>query len=71
MADEPTTVIVDRGSGGGAGWVIAIVLLIAVLIGGFYLFSRSGAENSRDAAITSAAHSVGGAADRVSGSGSH
>ena len=58
-----TTVIERRGGGGGA--MIAVVLLIAVLIGGFYPFSRQGAQNNKDAAITSAAKSVGGAADKA------
>ena len=72
MADErvttteghPQTTIIDRRSGGG-GVLIAVVLLIAVAIGGFYLFGRQGAQNRKDAAITSAAKSVGGAADKV------
>ncbi len=45
--------------------LIGIVLLIAVLIGGYYLFSRQGVQNSKDAAITSAAKSVGSAADKA------
>ena len=59
------TTVIERSGGSGAGWMIAIVLLIAVAIGGFYLFGRQGAQNSKDAAITSAAKSVGGAADKV------
>ena len=47
------------------GMAIAIVLLIAVLVGGFYLFSRGGAENRRDAAVTSAAKSVGDTAKKA------
>lgn len=58
-----TTVIERRG--GGGGMLIAVVLLIAVVIGGFYLFSRQGAQNNKDVAITSAAKSVGGAADKA------
>ena len=72
MADEritttdghPQTTIIERRGGGGT-ILIAVVLLIAVVIGGFYLFGRQGAQNSKDAAITSAAKSVGGAADKV------
>jgi uncharacterized protein HemX len=62
--DNPQTTIIERRSGSG-GVLIAIVLLIAVVIGGFYLFGRQGAQNSKDAAITSAAKSVSGAADKV------
>jgi uncharacterized protein HemX len=71
MADErivtegqPQTTIIERRGGGGT-MMIAIVLLIAVAIGGFYLFGRQGAQNRKDAAVTSAAKSVGGAADKV------
>jgi len=62
---RPTTTIIERRSGGGGTALIAIVLLIAVVIGGIYLFGRQGAENRKDAAISSAAKSVGGAADKV------
>lgn len=62
---RPTTTIIERRSGGGGTALIAIVLLIAVVIGGIYLFGRQGSQNSKDAAITSAAKSVGGAADKV------
>jgi len=61
--DTPTTTVIERRGGGGIA--IAIVLLLAVLVGGYYLFGRQGAENRKDAAITSAAKSVGGAADKV------
>ena len=68
IVETPTThtTVIERRSGGG-GTLIAVVLLIAVLIGGFYLFSRQGAQNSKDAAITSAAKSVGRAADKAGG----
>jgi len=59
-----TTVVEKSGSGAGA-ILIAIVLLVAVVIGGFYLFGRQGAQNSRDSAITGAAKSVGSAADKA------
>lgn len=61
---QPHTTIIER-RGGNSGVLIAIVLLIAVAVAGFYLFGRQGAENRKDAAITSAAKSVGGAADKV------
>lgn len=63
-AQPHTTTIIER-RGGGGGLLIGLALLIAVLIGGFYLFSRQGAQNDKDAAITSAAKSVGGAADKA------
>lgn len=61
-----TTVITDGGSrSGGAGWLIGIVLLIAV-IAGIYLFSQSsGSEAAKDNAIANAAGQVGDAASQV------
>jgi hypothetical protein len=59
-----TTTVVERGSSAGAV-LIAIVLLVAIVIGGLYLFGRQGSQNSRDAAITGAAKSVGSAADKA------
>ena len=74
MADNGAsdrTTIIERDGGNGGMVLIAIVLLLAVVIGGFYLFSRSGAQNARDSAITGAAHSVSSAADKVGDSASH
>jgi len=51
--------------GGGSGWVIAIVLIIA-LIAGFMIFSNmSGAETAKDNAVADAASNVGDAAQQV------
>ncbi len=60
ILETPTThtTIIERRGGG-------IVLRIAVLIGGYYLLSRQGAQDSKDAAITSAAKNVGSAADEA------
>jgi hypothetical protein len=70
MADYETrnapgsTTVIERKSSAGTV-LIAIVLLIAVVIGGYYLFARAGAQNSKDSAIAGAAQSVGTAADKV------
>ncbi len=59
-----TTVIREDGSG-GAGWVIAIVLLIAV-IAGIYFYSRaSSSQSAKDNAIAGAAKDIGGAAKKA------
>lgn len=59
-----TTVIREK-SGSGAGIVMAVVLLIAV-IGGIYLFSRSSdSESAKDNAVAEAAKDVGNAASQV------
>lgn len=77
MADEvdttretrvaPETIVIHevRSSGSGAGWVIAIILVVA-LVGGFWLFSQSTASQShKDNAIANAAENVGKAAKDV------
>jgi uncharacterized protein HemX len=63
-AAPATTTVIERRGGGGTA-LLAVVLLIGVLVGAWYLFGRQGAENRKDAAITSAAKSVGGAADKL------
>ena len=67
-ASTHTTIVYEAGArrrGGGAGWLIAIVLLIAV-IAGLYLFSQTSASEAvKDNAIAEAAHDVGKAANQV------
>jgi uncharacterized protein HemX len=62
----PSTVVVER-RGGGAGLLIGLALLIAVIIGGFYLYNQNARENLKTDAVTDAAKSVGDAADDVGG----
>ena len=66
MAEEPTThtTIIEKRSSGGT-MLIGIVLLIAVAIGAFYLFSQNSSETRKNDAITEAAKDVGGAAKDV------
>lgn len=61
------TVIHDDAprSGGGSGWLIALVLIVVAIVG-FYLFSQqSDSEIARDNAIAGAANDVGEAAQNV------
>lgn len=61
------TVITDGETrrGGGSGWLIAIVLIIA-LVAGFFIFSNmSGSEVAKDNAVENAANNVGQAAQSV------
>lgn len=64
-----TTVIEER-RGSGAGWLIGIVLLIAVIVGAWFLYATVGSTNHKNNAIAGAAHSVGHAADTVSSAAS-
>ena len=60
------TVITDgERRSGGSGWLIAIVLLIAVIAGIWRFSSMSGAEANKDNAIAGAANEVGEAAQQV------
>ena len=59
-----THTVVDR-SGGGSGWLIAIVLILAVLVGGYFLMQGTGASANKDNAIAAAADDVGNAAQKV------
>ena len=61
------TIVTDgeSRSGGGSGWLIAVVLLIAV-VGGLFLFGNmSGSEAAKDNAVAEAANEVGNAAQQV------
>jgi uncharacterized protein HemX len=57
--------IVDRSRSGGSGWVIAIVLVLALLIGGYFLMRGTNASSNKDNAIAAAAGDVGNAAEKV------
>ncbi|MGN7999571.1 hypothetical protein [Sphingomonas sp. 22176] len=60
------TAVIERRSGGGAGMaLIGLAVLIAVVIGAFYLFNQNARENAKTNAVTSAASSVGDAAKDV------
>lgn len=61
-ADRP---IVVEKRGGGAGWAIALVLLVAVIAGIFFLGEFSEQEAVQTDAISDAAGQVGEAAGQV------
>ena len=52
-------------SGGGSGWLIAIVLIIAVIAGIWFFSGMSNSETAKDNAIANAADNVGEAAQNV------
>jgi hypothetical protein len=60
------TVVTDgEPRSSGSGWLIALVLIVA-LVAGFFIFSNmSGSEVAKDNAIAGAAEDVGNAAQQV------
>ncbi|MBB4615577.1 hypothetical protein [Novosphingobium taihuense] len=60
-----TTVYEDRPRSGGSGWLMAIVLLVALVVGGYFLMQMSDSRASRDSAIERAADNVGAAAKDI------
>lgn len=61
------TVVTDDGERrrGGSGWLIALALILAAVVG-IYLFSQqSGSEIAKDNAVAEAAESVSDAAGQV------
>lgn len=65
MADRDTTVV-ERGGNSGLIF-LGIVLLIAVVIGGYFLLQQNNAENARTTAVTQTADKVGDAAKDATG----
>ena len=60
-----THTVVERSGSGGSGWLIAIVLILAVLVGGYFLMQGTTASTNKDNAIAGAASDVGDAAQKV------
>jgi hypothetical protein len=64
MSDDKT-VIVKEGRSGGSGWMIAVVLLLAVVVGGIVAMKYVNSNAAKNDAVANAANSVGNAADQV------
>ncbi len=62
--DASHTTVVER-TGGGAGWVIAIILLVGVGVAIYFLTQSNDREAVETEAITGAAGDVGDAAQNV------
>lgn len=60
----PHTTVVER-RGGGAGWVIAIVLIVAVIAGIYFFTQMSNNDAIQTDAISDAAGQVGDAAQQT------
>jgi uncharacterized protein HemX len=64
---SPSTVVVERRGGSGAGLLIGLAVLILVVVGALYLINQNSRENVKTDAVTDAAKSVGDAAKDVGG----
>lgn len=60
-----TTVVSDEPRRGGGGWAIAIVLLLAVIVGIWAFSTWGNSEMAENAAVSDAAGEVGDAAQQV------
>ena len=62
---EERIIVESPRSSGGAGWVIAVVLILALVAGVYFFAQSSGSEAVKDSAIANAANDVGSAAKQV------
>lgn len=60
-----TTIIHERSSSGAGGWLVAIVLVLALILGIWFFGQANDSRIARDNAITNAANNVGEAAKDV------
>jgi hypothetical protein len=52
-------------SGDGFGGIMTVILLLALVVGGYFLFANSDSEARKDDAIAEAADNVGTAAEKA------
>ena len=65
-ATTHTTIVSDgERRSGGAGWIIAIILIVALIAGVFIFSGTTGSEVAKDNAIANAAGQVGDAAQQA------
>ena len=65
MAEDRTVIVETPSRGGGSGWVIALVLVVALVLGVVFFSRMSDSEAAKDNAVASAAQNVGDAAKDV------
>jgi uncharacterized protein HemX len=61
----PVTVNTAPASSGGNGLLIALLVLVALAVGGYFLMAGSDSEARKDNAIAEAASDVGNAAEKA------
>ena len=65
MADDRTVIVETPSRSGGSGWVIAFVLIVALIVGVVFFTQVSSTQTAKDNAIANAAQDVGQAAQNV------
>lgn len=65
MANERPLIVETGNRGSGAGWVIAFVLIVALIVGVVFFTQMSGSKTAKDNAIANAAGQVGDAAQKA------
>ncbi|MCW1432252.1 hypothetical protein [Novosphingobium sp. JCM 18896] len=65
MANERIDVVETRRGSGTAGWMIALLLVVALVLGVLFFSRMTSSETAKDNAVANAAQSVGSAAKDV------
>jgi flagellar basal body-associated protein FliL len=65
MANDGPLIIETGRRSSGAGWVIALVLVVALVAGVVFFSQMSGSKSAKDDAIANAAGQVGDAAQKA------
>jgi uncharacterized protein (UPF0333 family) len=65
MANERPLIVETGNRSSGAGWAIALVLVVALIAGIVFFTQMSGSKSAKDNAIANAAGQVGDAAEKA------
>ena len=65
MVEERTVIVETPSRGSGAGWIIALVMIVALVVGVVFFTQVSNSEAAKDNAVANAAQDVGQAARSV------
>ena len=65
MANDRPLIVETGNRGSGSGWVIAFVLIVALIVGVVFFTQMSGSKTAKDNAIANAAGQVGDAAQKA------
>lgn len=69
--ERPAPAVIERSGSGGAGWLIALVLVVALLVGAWTIAGWSGSTIRKNNAVAAAADNVSAAATKVGNAADH